>query len=125
MNIVSDGHSWDVEARCRANDAFRRALPNGTIALSAGIAALGSTALDAIIAAIRDLDFDTDDESDAHDIGDIEILVVDLGGQLVRQLVFFRIDGVTGTVSASPRLAVLLASEWWSGAASSSESVLP
>lgn len=124
MNIRADNQLTDAETRRRANDSFRRALPCGTIALSAGVAALGSTALDAIIAAMRDVDFDTDDDSDAHDIGDIEVIVAEQFGQNVRQLVFFRIDGVTGAGAAAPQLTLLLASEWWS-AATSSEGAQP
>jgi len=124
MNITTNDHR-DVAVRRRVNDAFRSALPRGTIALSAGVAALGSTGLDTIIVAIRDLDFDTDDEIDAHDIGDIEVLVADHSGQPVHQLVFFRIDRVTRCDAASHRLVLLLASEWWSAPAAPSEDAVP
>ena len=125
MNIQTDDRASNVAARRRANETFRRALPCGTIALSAGVASLGSTALDAIIAAIRDLDFDSDDDSDTHDIGDIEVLAADHSGQPVRQLVFFRIDRVTRCDAASHRLVLLLASEWWSAPAAPSEDAVP
>lgn len=58
----------------RLNDAFRRNLSGGTLAVTAGVIALGDSALPEILALVRDFeDFTPDnDPHQEHDFGTVE-----------------------------------------------------
>ena len=82
--------------------------------LSAGIIALGGKTQSRILEAVRTFDdFDADDPTDAHDLGDF---VIEVGGPDTTarsELIFFRIDQ-PGPTGDERRLTIFLASEWWS-----------
>ena len=105
------------------NDGFRAELTGGEVHLSAGIVALGTANQAFIIEAVRRFDgFDNDDNPfDAHDIGDLEVELVEPGIATCRELIFFRVENrplpppqhaTDPELNAGLVLTIMLASEW-------------
>ena len=102
-----------VAAFRQHNDRFRRGLGKGELLLSAEIVGLGAVTQARIIAAVAAFDdFDDDDLSDTHAIGDFEIAVCSPANIVAKPaLIFFRIDPPP-TPCRSSVLTIMLASEW-------------
>ncbi len=127
MNIDSQDPASPeaIAARRTANNAFRSTLAGGQLLLSAGIVGLGADNQALIVASVRGCVLPVDDPLDAHDIGDIEVLVTEPGIASWHELIFFRVvtpgpatPGTTGTqpINSNHRqLVILLASQWWLG----------
>ena len=100
-------------------DGFRAGLTVGVLHLSEGVIALDAAMQMLIIAAVRRFDdfddFDDSDECGSHDIGDVEVELVEPGIATWRELVFFRINEIQlpGADAPRPMLTIMLASEWW------------
>ena len=112
IELTERAKPMQVVAQRFANDRFRWGFDTGALLLSPGIVGLGATAQARIIAAVRAFDdFDDDDLSDTHTLGDLEVVVSPEGQSLRIELIFFRIDHSVG--SGDTRiLSIMLASEW-------------
>ena len=98
-----------IEATREANDRFRTLLSGGALLLSAGIVGLGAANQARNIAAVRAFtDFDDDDLTDAHAIGDLDVVIEEPGIHRWRELIFFKIDAIGNELT----LTIMLASEW-------------
>ena len=102
-----------VAAVRQDNDRFRRAETKGALLLSPGIVDLGATAQARIIDAIKAFDdFEDDDPSDTHAIGDLKVPVSSKADTEAKpELIFFRIDPAP-TPGSGRVLSIMLASEW-------------
>ena len=97
------------------NDRFRSSLTGGALMLTPGALALGAGNVARILAAVRRFDdFDDDDPTDAHDIGDLDVALDEPGIARWSELIFFRIRDLAlpGASTPSLILIVMLASEW-------------
>ena len=97
----------------RDNNRFRRGQAEGALLLTPGIIGLGATAQARIIDAIKAFDdFEDDDPSDTHAIGDLEVPVcLKTDTEAKPELIFFRIDPAHASGSGRV-LTIMLASEW-------------
>ena len=112
MNIDLDPAR--VQEVREGNDRFRRTLSGGTILLSAGIIALGGKIQSRILEVVRTFDdFQDDDPTDTHALGDFVIAVSGPETPAMSELIFFRIDHLCPT-GGDRCLSIFLASEWWS-----------
>ena len=102
-----------VSAVRQDNDRFRQGQADGALLLSPGIVGLGATAQARIIDAIKAFDdFEDDDPSDTHAIGDLEVPVCSKADTEAQpELIFFRIDPAP-TPGSGRVLTIMLASEW-------------
>ena len=102
-----------VAAIRQDNDRFRQGDDAGALLLSPGIVGLGATTQARILDAIRAFDdFEDDDPSDTHAIGDLEMpLCSPVNYAAKPTLIFFRIDHAP-TSCRSRLLTIMLASEW-------------
>src|SRR5215510_13041731 len=119
MNIMLThrGNPDHVAAQRAANDAFRENLTGGCLVLSAGVMALGAVNQARIIDAVRRCSAFDDDPWDAHDIGDVEVELIEPGIARWRELIFFRIaeasaDPANLSAATTRQLVIMLASEW-------------
>ena len=106
-----------VTAIRRDNDRFRQGDDAGALLLSPGVIGLGATTQARIIDAIRAFDdFEDDDPSDTHAIGDFEVpLCSPVNNAAKPTLIFFRIDPAPapcGSRVLTIMLTIMLASEW-------------
>ena len=103
-----------VSAVRQDNDRFRQGQADGALLLSPGIVGLGATAQARIIDAIKAFDdFEDDDPSDTHALGDLEVPVSSKADTEAKkhELIFFRIDPAP-TPGSGRVLSIMLASEW-------------
>ena len=105
----------------RLNDQLRVSLTGGKVMMTPGIIDLGLETQARVLAAVRAFDaftdFDDDDLTDTHAIGDLEVEIEEPGVHRWRELIFFRVDAFV--LEACPRheasqltLTIMLASEW-------------
>ena len=95
------------------NDRFRQGQAEGALLLSAGIIGLGAATQARILAAVRAFDdFEDDDLTDTHAIGDLEAPLCSPANIPAKPaLIFCRIDPAP-TPCRSRVLTIMLASEW-------------
>ena len=113
IELARSANPTFVAAVREDNDRFRQGLGQGALSLSVGVIDLGAAAQARIVDAIRAFDdFEDDDPSDTHAIGDLEMpLCSPVNYAAKPTLIFFRIDHAP-TSCRSRLLTIMLASEW-------------
>lgn len=122
IELTMKGDLAGIAGERESNDRFRAG--PGAVWLSASVIALGADSQARIVEAVRNFAGFDDDPWDAHDIGDVEVMLSEPGVQRWRELVFFRVlaferdpaEPRPSSALASPAterlLTIMLASEW-------------